>query len=113
MEQTKDIHIEIVRIQKEIQNYLGLSSSSVVFNYSEIDGKVEEVLFREGSLVEKGSVLVRLDTSTLEAERDRALYRYELAQRQEERQRRLLDDGLLSQEEYDFSLGELNVLRAE
>ena len=80
---------------------------------SEVDGKVEEVLFREGTLVDKGSVLVRLDTSTLEAERDRALYRYELAQRQEQRQRRLLDDGLLSQEEYDFSLGELNVLRAE
>jgi len=80
---------------------------------SEIDGKVEEILFQEGALVEPGTILVRLDTSTLAAERDRALYRYELAQRQEERQRRLLDDGLLSQEEYDFSLGELNVLRAE
>lgn len=80
---------------------------------SEIDGKVEAIFFREGSVVQRGDVLVRLDTSTLKAERDRALYRHERALRQEQRQKRLLDDGLLSQEEYDFSLGELNVLRAE
>ncbi len=41
MEQTTDIHIELARIQKEIQNYLGLSSNSMVFNFSEIDGKVK------------------------------------------------------------------------
>jgi membrane fusion protein (multidrug efflux system) len=29
------------------------------------------------------------------------------------RQRRLLDEGLVSQEGYDFALNELNVLRAE
>jgi len=41
MVQTTDIHIELARIQKEIQNYLGLSSNSLVFNYSEIDGKIK------------------------------------------------------------------------
>ncbi len=41
MEQTTDIHVELARIQKEIQNHLGLSSSSVVFNYADVDGKVK------------------------------------------------------------------------
>ena len=41
MEQTMDIHIELARVQKEIQNYLGLSSNSLVFNYSTMDGKVK------------------------------------------------------------------------
>lgn len=41
MEQTKDIHIELARVQKEIQNYLGLASNAVVFNYSEVDGKIK------------------------------------------------------------------------
>ena len=39
MEQTKDVHIELAGVQKEIQNHLGLSNNSVVFNYSNIDGK--------------------------------------------------------------------------
>jgi membrane fusion protein (multidrug efflux system) len=80
---------------------------------SEVSGKVEEILFKEGAPVSAGTVLVRLDTSTLEAERDRARFRHERLQRQEARQRKLMEDGLLSQEEYDFTVGELNVLSAE
>ncbi len=80
---------------------------------SEIAGKVAEVLFEEGTRVATGQVLIRLDTRTLEAERDRALHRYELFQRQESRQRQLVDDGLLSQEDYDFTVGEMNVQRSE
>lgn len=80
---------------------------------SEIAGKVEAILFAEGARVRAGEVLVRLDRSTLEAERDRAAYRHALLVRQEERQRRLLDEGLISTEEYDFTAGELDVARAE
>ena len=80
---------------------------------SEISGKVDAILFEEGAKVSAGKVLVRLDTSTLEAERERARFRYELLQREEARQRQLLDDGLLSQQEYEFTVGEMNVLSAE
>jgi membrane fusion protein (multidrug efflux system) len=80
---------------------------------SEISGKVEEILFHEGSVVESGAVLVRLDTSTLNAERERARHRFELVQRQEARQQELLDEGLVSQEEYESTLSQLNVLQAE
>lgn len=80
---------------------------------SEVAGKVESIEFEEGSVVEAGTVLVRLDTSTLKAERDRARFRAELARRQESRQHELLDDGLISPEEYDSTVGELNVLEAE
>ena len=80
---------------------------------SEIAGKVDAILFEEGAKVGAGKVLVRLDTSTLEAERERARFRYELLQREEARQRQLLDDGLLSQQEYEFTVGEMNVLSAE
>lgn len=95
-----------------------LANGSVLANervavVSELAGKIEQVLFQEGRFVRAGDVLVRLDTSTLVAERDRAAYRYELLQRQEDRQARLLEDGLLSQEDYDFTVGELNVAGAE
>lgn len=41
MEQTTDKHIELAKIQKEIQSYLGLASNSLVFNYGMMDGKVK------------------------------------------------------------------------
>jgi membrane fusion protein (multidrug efflux system) len=80
---------------------------------SEVSGKVEEILFHEGSVVEAGAVLVKLDTSTLSAERERARHRFELVQRQEARQQELLDEGLVSEEEYESTLSQLNVLQAE
>jgi membrane fusion protein (multidrug efflux system) len=80
---------------------------------AEISGKVSGINFREGSRVAKGQLLLEIDDEQLRAERDRAAYRLNLAERSEARQRRLLDEGLTSQEEYDFALSELNVLRAE
>ena len=79
----------------------------------EIAGKVSGIHFREGSRVQKGQLLLEIDDTQLRAERDRASHRRSLAERSEARQRRLLDEGLTSQEEYDFAQSELNVLRAE
>ena len=41
METSQDIHVEVARIQQEIKNHLGLSSSDLMFEYSTIDGKVK------------------------------------------------------------------------
>ena len=105
--------VEPSRIEENLAVTGTILANERVEIVSEIAGKVEAVLFEEGTLVGAGEVLVRLDTSTLAAERDRARYRYELTERQEARQRELLDDGLVSQEEYDTTVGELNVLRSE
>jgi membrane fusion protein, multidrug efflux system len=80
---------------------------------SEIAGQVREVRFREGSEVDAGAVLVTLDDSELRARRDGALHRVELAEGREARQRKLLADQLVSQQEYDLVRTELDVLRAE
>ena len=80
---------------------------------SEISGILEEIRFAEGSRVAAGQLLARIDDEQLEAERDRARHRVELAVLAEARQKDLLDQGLTSQEEYDLALGQLNVLRAE
>ena len=79
----------------------------------EIAGKVSGIHFREGSRVQSGQLLLEIDDTQLQAERERAVHRVGLAERSEARQRRLFDDGLTSQEEYDFAQSELNVLRAE
>ncbi len=105
--------VTVGRLEERLVTSGTILANERVAIVSEIAGKVEDILFEEGSLVERGVVLVRLDTSTLEAERDRARYRVDLLQLQEARQRQLLEDGLISQEEYDSTLGELNVLQAE
>jgi len=80
---------------------------------SEVAGKVVSIEFREGTRVAAGDLLLKIDDTELIAERDRAAFRVELAERAEARQRSLLDEGLVSQQAYDFALNELNVLRAE
>jgi len=80
---------------------------------SEISGKISAIHFREGSQVASGQLLLKIDDSELLADRQRALYRVELAERAEARQKQLLDDGVISSETHDVALGELNVLRAE
>ncbi len=80
---------------------------------SEISGKISDIYFKEGSRVTVGQLLLKIDDSELAAERQRALYRVALAERAEARQRQLLEDGVISSENYDVAFGELNVLRAE
>ncbi|HEX9735868.1 MAG TPA: efflux RND transporter periplasmic adaptor subunit [Thermoanaerobaculia bacterium] len=80
---------------------------------SEIAGKVVAILFDEGSRVDAGQVLVRIDDAELSAERQRIRHQLELAEIREARQRQLLDEGVQSQQDYDFALSQLNVLRSE
>lgn len=80
---------------------------------SEISGKVERIAFREGSRVDKGQLLVKIDDSELAAERERTAFRVELAERRETQRSKLRDEGVISDEEYELALNELNVLRSE
>lgn len=90
-----------------------LRASEQVELVSEIAGKVVDVSFEEGRRVSAGQVLVRLDASELEAELERARFRLELAEGRESRQRQLREEGVISQEDYDSALSQLNVLRSE
>jgi hypothetical protein len=41
METSADIHVESAKVQKEIKNYLGLTSGDLVFEFGTQDGKVK------------------------------------------------------------------------
>jgi membrane fusion protein (multidrug efflux system) len=79
----------------------------------EISGTLEEILFEEGARVQSGQLLLKIDDEQLTAERDRAHHRLELARMREARESDLLDQGLISQDDYDRTLSELNVFAAE
>ncbi len=80
---------------------------------SEISGKIEEILFREGSRVKAGQLLLKIDAVELEAQRERELYRLELAERREQQTKQLFDEGVISEDEYHVALNEANVLRSQ
>lgn len=80
---------------------------------SEISGKIAQIFFTEGSRVAAGQVLLKIDDQALQAEHERISFRVALAERQEARQRELLEQGVISQDGYDLALNQLNVLRSE
>lgn len=41
IETLSEMHVEAARIQQEIQSYLGLRSSDLVFEYSNLEGKIK------------------------------------------------------------------------
>jgi len=90
-----------------------LTSNDEVELASETSGLIQEIYLREGEDVNKGELLVKINDSELKAQLKRADFRLNLAEDREKRQEQLLEKGGISQEEYDATLNEVNVLRAE
>ena len=80
---------------------------------SEISGRVTRVLFAEGSHVQKGALLLKINDQELQAQLKRKEYEQALAADEERRQRALLEVNGISRENYDKSLNSLNMLKAE
>ena len=79
----------------------------------EASGKITAIRFEEGTRVRKGQLLVQINDAELQAERRRIEHELALASDRAERQKRLLEEGGISQEEYDATLNEVEVLKAE
>ncbi len=80
---------------------------------SEVSGKIIKILFKEGSFVSKGDLLIKINDAELQAQLRRAESKVKLSKEKEARQKQLRDGNLISQEEYDNTLGELNVNQAD
>ncbi|MCU0342426.1 MAG: efflux RND transporter periplasmic adaptor subunit [Ignavibacterium sp.] len=80
---------------------------------SEISGKIINILFKEGSFVSKGDLLIKINDADLQAQLRRAESKLKLSEEKEARQRQLRDGNLISQEEYDNTVSELNVNQAD
>ena len=80
---------------------------------SELSGMVTEINFREGELVRKGTVLVKLNDDELVSQLVKAEYQYKLIEQRLERQKILLERDAVSREDYDKVLTEFNVLKQD
>jgi len=107
------VELDYESIQDRIFSSGTIQADEVVELSSEASGLITNISFREGAEVEEGDLLLKINDSELQAQRERATFRLNLAEQREERQQRLLERGGISQDDYDATLNEVNVLRSE
>lgn len=112
------LKVNAVTVQSDVVQDKIFTTGTILANEevelrSEASGKITKISLDEGSRVKKGQLLLKINDSELQAQLTRAKYRLNLATEREDRQRKLLDKGGISQEDYDATLNEVNVLKSE
>jgi membrane fusion protein, multidrug efflux system len=80
---------------------------------SEISGKIVRILFKEGAYVSKGDLLVKINDADLQAQLRKAESKVKLIEDREARQRQLAQNQMISQEDYESTLNDLEASKAE
>ena len=107
----------IVLSEKDFSNVISLSGSieanENVEIRSEVSGIVEQIYFTEGTNVNKGQVLLKVNDIELRAQLSQATTKQNLASENERRAKLLLQKEAISQEEYDIASAEFRSLKAQ
>ena len=81
--------------------------------HSEIPGRIVSINFTEGTLVKKGDLLVKIDDRELQASLKKLLVDEKQARDDAYRKQKLLEMKAVSQEEYDRTVNQLEVVQAQ
>jgi len=100
-------------IQDKIFSNGTLLSNEEVALRSEVTGKITKIFFKEGQVVKKGLVLVKINDAELQATLKKNVSKESLARDKEYRVKQLLNKSLTSQQDYDNTLSELNSAEAD
>lgn len=79
----------------------------------EISGKITGIYFKEGAIVNKGSLMVKLYDADLQAQLKKLQVQLAISKKTEERQAELLKINGISQQDYDLSLLSVKNLQAD
>jgi membrane fusion protein (multidrug efflux system) len=79
----------------------------------ESSGRITSLTLDEGRAVKKGDLLVKINDADLKAQLLRTQLQLELAELREARQKNLLENRAIAQEEYDVALNQVNTIKAE
>lgn len=101
----------------QLDNKINVSGSLIaneeVELRSEISGRVTGIFFNEGSKVEKGKLLVKINDDELRAQLTKLELNEKVAADDEFRKRKLLEINGVSKEEYDLSVNRLQSVQAD
>ncbi len=104
---------ELLPIQDKIMVSGTISASQDIEIRNETGGRVTSVNFKEGMVVTKGQLLVKLNDSDLQAQLLKAQAAFKLSKDKELRQKGLLEKQVISTEEYQNSLKDLETSEAD
>ena len=79
----------------------------------EISGRMVSINFKEGSFVQKNSLLAKLFDQDLQAQLNKLKVQLQIAEKTEEREEELLKISGISQQDYDLSLLQVNNIKAD
>lgn len=107
----------VVVVPTAFEDYI-FASGTLVANEeveirNEIPGRITAILFKEGTKVKKGDLLLTLYDSDLQAQLKKLLLQGKVAQRTEERQKDLLTVNGISIQDYELSLNQLLSINAD
>jgi membrane fusion protein (multidrug efflux system) len=80
---------------------------------SEIAGKITNIFFKEGAFVNKGDLLIKINDADLQAQLRKADSKVKLIEDREARQKQLVQNQMISQEDYESTLNDLEASKAE
>ncbi|MBK0383289.1 efflux RND transporter periplasmic adaptor subunit [Pedobacter sp. SD-b] len=109
----KGVIVKTQNFSNDISVSGSIDANEQVAIRSEVSGLVKRINFTEGSNVSKGSLLIKIDDSELQAQLVQAITKEKLASETESRAGKLLKAEAISQEEYDGTLAELKSLKAQ
>lgn len=112
-QQVNTIVVSPTSLEQKISTTGSIRADETVDLRSEVSGKITNIYFEEGQPVTKDELLIKTNDSELKAQLNRAEHRLQLSEQQEQRQAKLLEKGGISQEDYDATLNQVNVLRSE
>jgi len=115
---SQSIPVEAVQARPvALEDNISVSGSTVpneeVIITSEVPGKIDQILFKEGTNVRKGATLIRLDNTELLAERERLQVQRNLNSKIAERLKALYDKEGVSLQEYEVAEAEVEKVAAE
>jgi len=107
----------IVASSRSIQNTVEANGSVVANEYvelhPEISGRITYLNVPEGSFVEKGTVIARINDADLQATLAKSKVQLDLYQKTEERDRKLLEIQGINQADYDLAQNNVNSTKAD
>lgn len=80
--------------------------------YSEVAGRIQHIFFKEGQSVNKGAVLVQVDSDILKAQKSQLMVELDLAQKDEMRKKTLYQSKGISLQEYEIAESALANVKA-
>lgn len=105
--------VQTIDLENEVATVGTILANEEVEIKSEVQRRITGIYFKEGSFVPKGKTLFKLEDSDLLANLNKLKLDEELNLKQQEREKQLLEKGLISQDEYDVRQTTIDKIRAD